>query len=214
MSDIKETTNETNNQGRIRQENKKRIMSAAETVFAKNGFRGSTTASIAEVAGLPKANIHYYFGTKEELYRAVVDDIVELWLSSFREITEEDDPASTLADYIRAKMELSRRRPFGSRVWASEILGGAKFTSDYISVEVKTWLENCETVIAGWIEDGRLTPIDPKALMYMIWATTQHYADFGAQIEILNGGKPLSDEQFLRAKETVTTVILRGVGAL
>ncbi|MBL4906386.1 MAG: TetR family transcriptional regulator C-terminal domain-containing protein [Sneathiella sp.] len=112
-------------QGRIRQENEKRILKAAEKIFAENGFRGATTAAIAEEAGLPKANIHYYFGTKSKLYRTVVDDIVELWLSSFREITAEDDPASTLTDYIRAKMELSKNRPEASRVFANELIRGA-----------------------------------------------------------------------------------------
>ena len=106
-------------QGRIRQENIERIMKAAEHVFAANGFRGATTAAIAEEAGLPKANIHYYFGTKAKLYRAVLDDIIALWLSSFRDIGENDDPATTLADYIRAKMELSQHRPNASKVFAA-----------------------------------------------------------------------------------------------
>jgi TetR/AcrR family transcriptional regulator len=49
--------------------------------------------------------------------------------------------------------------------------------------------------------------------MYMIWATTQHYADFGHQIKTLNGGVELSDEQFEEAKRTVTNIVLRGIGA-
>ena len=48
----------------------------------------------------------------------------------------------------------------------------------------------------------------------MLWATTQHYADFGHQIETLNGGKPLSDRQWREAKESVKAVILRGIGAV
>jgi TetR/AcrR family transcriptional regulator len=46
----------------------------------------------------------------------------------------------------------------------------------------------------------------------MIWATTQHYADFGHQITTLNGGQELSDAQFGRVKDEVTAIILRGVG--
>ncbi|MEM8120212.1 TetR family transcriptional regulator C-terminal domain-containing protein, partial [Pseudomonas aeruginosa] len=47
---------------------------------------------------------------------------------------------------------------------------------------------------------------------YMIWASTQHYADFGYQVEVLNGHQPLSDMQFERAVQTVTSVVLRGIG--
>lgn len=48
----------------------------------------------------------------------------------------------------------------------------------------------------------------------MLWATTQHYADFGHQIETLNGGRPLSDEDWAAATRSVKEIILRGVGAL
>jgi TetR/AcrR family transcriptional regulator len=46
----------------------------------------------------------------------------------------------------------------------------------------------------------------------MIWASTQHYADFGYQVALLNEGEPLSDSAFERAVQTVTSVILRGIG--
>ena len=47
----------------------------------------------------------------------------------------------------------------------------------------------------------------------MLWATTQHYADFGHQIETLNHGKPLSEEQWEAAKTSVKNIILKGIGA-
>ncbi len=47
----------------------------------------------------------------------------------------------------------------------------------------------------------------------MLRATTQHYADFGHQIETLSGGKALSERQWREAKESVKAVILRGIGA-
>jgi TetR/AcrR family transcriptional regulator len=46
----------------------------------------------------------------------------------------------------------------------------------------------------------------------MIWASTQHYADFGYQVQLLNGGEMLSDMAFESAMQTVTSVILRGIG--
>ena len=215
MSDTKEITTETNNQGRIRQENKKRIMSAAEKVFAENGFRGSTTASIAEVAGLPKANIHYYFGTKEELYRAVVDDIVELWLSSFREITEEDDPASTLADYIRAKMELSRNRPEASRVFANELIRGAPRIKPYLSGDLKDWVEAKSAILDKWISDGKMAPVDSTRLIFHIWAMTQTWADFEVQWScILGRQNGLEDADFEQATNSIITTILRNCGLM
>ena len=60
-----------NRRERRRQESEARILRAAEQVFAETGFSGATTADIAAKARLPKANVHYYFGTKERLYRRV-----------------------------------------------------------------------------------------------------------------------------------------------
>lgn len=212
----KEIAEETNSQGRIRQENRKRIISAAEKVFSQNGFRGSTTASIAEEAGLPKANIHYYFGTKEELYRAVVDEIVELWLSSFRDIHEGDDPATTLADYIRAKMELSKSRPEASRVFANELIRGAPRIRSYLAGDLKQWVEEKSAILDKWIEQGKMAPVDTTRLIFHIWAMTQTWADFEVQWASILGREndQLESQDFEQATNAIITTVLRNCGLL
>jgi TetR/AcrR family transcriptional regulator len=183
----------------IRQENEEQILAAAERVFADFGFKGATTARIAEIAKVPKANVHYYFSTKEALYRRIMEDVCDHWLEAALTFDNSSDPAFSL-------------RPYGSRLWAHEIIRGAKFSSDYISTTVKNWLDSRVVVIRGWINEGKMDDIEPYTLMYMIFATTQHYADFGRQIEIFNNDKPLSDAQFAEAKENVVRIILKGVG--
>ena len=66
--------------------------------------------------------------------------------------------------------------------------------------------------IQRWIDEGRMAPIDPRHLLYMIWATTQHYADFGDQIETLNAGRAFDDRQWRAATDSVKAIILRGIG--
>src|ERR687884_1733799 len=90
--------------GRIRRRNRARILAAAERIFAEKGYEGATTAAIAAAAGLPKSNLHYYFPTKEAVYRAVIDETLRLWLAAFDPIAADDDPADVLASYIRRKM--------------------------------------------------------------------------------------------------------------
>ena len=62
-------------QAEIRQANLQRILDAAEVVFSRRGLQGATIDEIAAGAGLPKANILYYFRSKQHLYRAVIDNI-------------------------------------------------------------------------------------------------------------------------------------------
>ena len=196
----------------IRRENEEAILLAAEKVFAEAGFGGATMQLIADVAGLPKANLHYYFATKEELYRSVVQNIFEIWLQAANCFDSAVGPVDGISAYIDAKMEISRRHPNGSKVWASEVMHGAPVLQDYMESTLREWTEGRIAIIRRWIEAGKMNPVDPRHLLYMLWATTQHYADFGHQIETLNGGKALSERQWRDAKENVKAVILRGIG--
>lgn len=199
--------------GGIRKENEAAILKAAEEVFAEYGFKGATTQMIAEKAGIPKANLHYYFPTKLALYRKVVDTIFQIWLASANSFDECDDPVEALTRYINEKMDISRAHPMGSKVWANEIIHKAPVIQDYLETTLREWTDSRIAVIRRWIDEGRISPVNPEYLLYMIWATTQHYADFGHQISTLNGGKPLSDEQFAQAKRDVVEIVLRGIGA-
>ena len=197
----------------IRRENQKLILSAAEKVFAEAGFGGATMQLIAERAGLPKANLHYYFPTKEALYREVVQNIFQIWLQAAAVFDAAPGPVEGIGAYIDAKMEISRRHPEGSKVWASEVMHGSPVIQDYLETTLRDWTTGRITVIQRWIGAGLMAPVNPRHLLYMLWATTQHYADFGHQIETLNGGKALSDRQWREAKASVKGIILRGIGA-
>lgn len=198
----------------IREENEKAILSAAETVFAESGFEGATTSRIARLAGIPKANLHYYFPTKEALYRRVLGRILHIWLEAADSFDACDSPVEALTRYIHAKMDLSRSHPMASKVWANEVIHGAPMIQDYLEGELTAWTDSRKAILLRWQEEGRIAKVDPIHLLYMIWATTQHYADFGHQVATLNGGQRLSDAQFERAKADVTTIILRGIGAI
>jgi TetR/AcrR family transcriptional regulator len=198
----------------IRQQNETLILQAAEKVFAEAGFGGATMQLIADVAGLPKANLHYYFATKEDLYRRVVQNIFEIWLHAADSMDQAAGPVEGIGAYIEAKMEISRRHPDGSKVWASEVMHGAPVIQDYLETTLREWTTGRAGLIQRWIDEGKMAAVNPEHLLYMLWATTQHYADFGHQSETLNDGAPLTDQQWRAAKDSVKSMILRGIGAV
>ncbi|MCA8276061.1 TetR/AcrR family transcriptional regulator [Burkholderia sp. AU30280] len=198
----------------IRESNEAHLLACAEAVFAERGLDGASTAMIAERAGLPKANLHYYFPTKLALYRRVLDDLFEDWHRAAGSFEADDDPVEAIGAYVRAKMALSRRRPLGSKVWANEIIHGAEHMQDILSERVKPWFDTRVKVIEGWIARGLLVPIDAHALMYLIWATTQHYADFDAQIRALSGKRALTQKAFDERTEQVVQLVIRACGAV
>jgi TetR/AcrR family transcriptional regulator len=187
------------------------ILRVAEEVFASLGFQGATMTEIGRRAGLPKANIHYYFSSKANLYRRVVDDVFNVWLKAADQFDDYDDPRKALTTYISAKMDLSRSRPNGSKVWANEIIHGAPMIRDYLESHLRQWCATREARIQSWIDRQMIRPVNPRFLLYMIWASTQHFADFDTQITILNEGKALSDDDFNEAKQTLIDVILNGL---
>jgi TetR/AcrR family transcriptional regulator len=201
---------ETKQQTRLRNEAK--ILHAAEIVFAESGYKGASISKIAEVAGVPKSNIAYYFESKENLYNTVINDIYSLWLNASNRMDNTDDPINALESYIHDKMDLARERPHGSKVWANEIIHGAPFIKPYIEGSLKEWIDSRSKILKRWMKEGHLIKMEPKTILYLIWSTTQHYADFSCQIEALNGNKELSDKQWADAKKTVTEIILRGIG--
>lgn len=195
-----------------RQALEQHILDAAETIFAERGFKGASMQAIADLAKLPKANLHYYFASKKNLYRSVLERIFAIWLEAAGAFEASDDPASALTSYVAGKMTISREHPAGSKVWAKEIMAGAPVIQDYLETTLVDWTSAREAAIQAWIEQGLISPIEPKHLLYLIWATTQHYADFQHQVETLNGGECLSDQAWNDITRNVTALVLRSVG--
>ena len=198
--------------GAIRQANEARILGAGERVFARAGFNGATMAAIADEAGLPKANLHYYFGSKAELYQAVLARTLHDWLVPMDGLVPEADPRSALAAYIRAKMAMGFERPDASRVFANELLHGAAELGALMRGELRDMVRRKARVIDAWIAAGRMAAVDSTHLFFTIWAATQTYADFDVQVCAVLGCAALDARERERATEHVVALILRGCG--
>jgi len=199
-------------QGQIRQSNQALILRAAEKVFARNGFSGATMAAIAEASGLPKANLHYYFGSKETLYRSLLSEILHDWLAPIGSIQTDAQPRPALENYIRAKMALSAERPDASRVFANELLHGAPIVGTLLRTELHKMVQEKSQVVQNWINQGKLAPVDPVHLFFTIWAATQTYADFDVQVCAVLGTSEIDAAAHARATQHTVDLILRGCG--
>ena len=198
--------------GRIRERNREKILQAAEEEFALNGYKGATIQNIAERAGLPKSNVLYYFSNKQRMYSAMFDDILGRWNKVFSDVRPEHDPAQAIASFIRTKVEMSRRYPLASRLFAMEIIQGAPFLMDHLRTNMREWVRGRAEVIQRWIDDGRMAEVDPVRLIFLIWSSTQHYADFQVQILMVENKAEYEQRDFDHAAEFLTEVILRGCG--
>lgn len=196
-------TTEPKKLSRIQQRNRELIMNAALDVFSQNGFRGATLDQIAEVSGLSKPNILYYFGGKEDIYINLLNNVLSTWSDPLKALNPGGDPVSEIISYIERKMEMSRKFPQESRLFANEIVQGGSRVRDHIVAEVRPLFEEKSAVIQKWVDDGKMAPVDPRHLIMSIWATTQHYSDFDAQIQEIFK----SDDQVLDQGTTYLTTL-------
>lgn len=197
---------------RIRARNEAAILTAAIDLFARKGFDGTRIAEVAEHSGLPKANVYYYFPAKEDIYRALIDRLLASWDTALEELQPERDPAEAIMAYIRAKLDYSRRFAAQSKLFANEILSGAKFLDKAGRGHVKQATRAKAAVIEGWIAAGRMAPIAIPHFFIMLWSTTQFYADFEVLACDAMEVSRLTKKDFEAAALAIGEIVLHGCG--
>ncbi|MBV1904412.1 MAG: TetR family transcriptional regulator C-terminal domain-containing protein [Marinosulfonomonas sp.] len=184
---------------RIQIKNTRAILEAALEVFSQHGFRGSTVDQIADAAGLSKPNLLYYFPSKEAIHLELLAGLMDTWLAPLHQLNTDGDPVDEIVGYVLRKLAMARELPRESRLFANEIVQGAPRIIDQIEGDLRDLVDEKCKVIRDWIKQGKLADVDPYHLIFSIWATTQHYADFDAQVRgILH---PKKDAHFADAAE-------------
>ncbi|MDQ0321387.1 TetR/AcrR family transcriptional regulator [Pararhizobium capsulatum DSM 1112] len=201
----------TQRRTRIQEEKEELILEAALEVFATHGFRGSTIDQIADVAGMSKPNLLYYFRTKEAMHRALIDRVLDSWLDPLREFDAEGNPVSEIRSYIRRKLEMARDFPRESRLFANEVLQGAPHILDELKGPLKELVDEKVEVIRSWTRAGKIAKCDPYHLIFAIWSTTQHYADFDVQVRSVLGQERSGEGRFEDAARFLERLFIDGL---
>ncbi|WP_296403583.1 TetR family transcriptional regulator C-terminal domain-containing protein [Psychrobacter sp.] len=196
----------------IRAENERAILKAAEAVFVAHGLKGATMQAIADLAGIPKANVHYYYQSKKKLYIAVLTSIVEDWNTGLEDIHEDSDPKQSLETFIRLKLDSAFNHPNHHKLFAVEVINGAPYLHQLMTTKMNQWAERKSAVIKSWYDQGKISINDPLQLLILIWTTTQRYAEFDTEILNLFGKDAYDDEDKKRVAEFLIPFILRGCG--
>lgn len=191
---------------RIQSQNEQIILDAALEVFSAYGYRGGTIDQIAARCGLSKPNLLYYFRRKDDIYEAVLERTLGDWLEPLRQLDATADPVTELTRYISAKLDMTFGNPAASRLFANEVLHGAPHIGPFLKGPLKELVEAKALVIRRWVAEGKLRPVEPTHFIFAIWAVTQHYADFAAQVEAIAGPPDRT-----RVRRAVLDILLGGV---
>jgi len=112
---------------------------------------------------------------------------MEVWLDPLYQIDPNGVALDELMRYVHRKLDMSFEYPRESRLFANEILQGAPRMTPHLETGLKALVDRTADMIQAWMDAGKLAPAEPRHLLFSIWATTQHYADFDAQVQVLTG---------------------------
>ena len=170
---------------RKRAEITERILEAALDVFSQYGFRGSTLDQISAASGISKPNLLYYFESKEAMHRALLTRLLDTWLDPLKAMNPDGEPIQEVTNYVRLKLHMARDYPRESRLSANEIIDGAPVIRSALEGELRNLVDEKAALMERWVSEGKIAEVNPRHLIFSIWATTQHYADFSAQIRLV-----------------------------
>ncbi len=206
------TQTKPNKKELTRVKNQTLILDAAEQLFSQLGYDGTSMSMVAKEAGVPKANILYYFKSKDGLYENVIDRIIAHWNLGLDNVTPEDDPARVLYHYIKSKVILAVNQPLQSRLFASEILRGAPYLQNYFRTNTRPWVKQKVDLFQAWIDANKMDNVDPYHLLFTIWSTTQYYADFQAEVLLVMNKLEYDETDVAQITQSTAHIILKGIG--
>jgi TetR/AcrR family transcriptional regulator len=207
-------TSKIKKSGEIRIKSRLKIIIAARTEFVLLGYKGATIQSIADRAKLPKANILYYFKTKENIYQAVLEETLQMWDEAIGEIVFDEGPKVAIEKFIAAKVRMSFKYPEASKIYAMEVIQGAHHLEEHTFEYQRQWVTQKAKLFQQWIDNGEMSNVDPVHLIFLIWSTTQHYADFATQILMILNKTDFEEGDEGKIIAFLSDIVLRGCGLI
>ena len=177
--------------------------------FFDRRFPGGDAGSDRRSGRSSKPNLLYYFPSKEAIYTELLSTLLDTWLDPLRALDGHGDPIDEITGYVLRKLEMSRDFPRESRLFANEIVQGAPRILDQIEGPLRDLVDQKAALMRSWSDQGRIADIDPHHLIFSIWATTQHYADFNVQVRGILGAR--GDAHFKDAATFLTALFRRAL---
>lgn len=188
------------------------ILDAAEEFFARKGFEATSLEEVGRAAGLSRGTPRYFFGSKEDLYRVVLERVfadARERVARSRAAASGAAPEVVIAEAVGGYMDFLASRPTFVRLAGWEALtGGRSFgeTPPHLA-----FVRDGLAVVGEELSRGTLRPADPaQILIDVVSLCFFPLAHADSLLEAL--GVDPYDPTFLEArKRHVVDLVLRGL---
>lgn len=195
---------------KLREFKEARILRETAKLVVTHGFQGTRMEDIARAVDIPRPNLYYYFPSRNHIYRRIINDLRSEWINALGQITADGEPREVIRSYIRAKIEFSRKHPAASKIFADEVIRGSGILTEAENEEIRRLTDDKCEVLERWMDEGRMDRLDPRHFFFLVWGSTQYYADFEQQVKNVLGVKRLTRAHFDMGVDTITHVVLKG----
>jgi TetR/AcrR family transcriptional regulator len=193
------------------------ILRAAVEEFAEQGFAGARMDSIAKAAGVNIALLFYYFKSKDLLYKAALEKILDSWRTRVLEaVKAPPTPRAKLLAYVATYFDFARAEsPASLRLVHQEILRQGGSISPHLTKLAQKHVKPIHVALRQIIRDGiaagDFTPFDPEHFVYSINGMMSSYFVSSSVIRILSGHDPWSKKCIEIRRQEVTKFIERAL---
>ncbi len=168
-----------------------KILDAAQDLFARRGYAGIGMREVAEVAGLGKSSLFHHFGSKAELYAAVVGRILDLFDRRLTAaLAAGGDPLLRFDRWIDALVDTFAQHPTSARLllrslFEDDELTGASEEEQHVDRTLKRLFSSVASLLEEGMQAGVFRRANvPHTLQSLVGLSVYHFAsgEFGEEM--------------------------------
>lgn len=181
------------------------LLAAAERIFAERGLAGARTEEIAAAAGVNKALLHYYFDTKEKLFRAVLEDLFQQLATRLRgPLSESREPRRALWAYLDQHFRFLVEHPNYPRLFQREIMSGGPRLHLVVRRYLQPIYAGLRRVLRAGIRGGDFRPVDVDNTVVSLIGLTVFYFAAAPVLNVVLKGDVYDPHRVAARKRAVT----------
>lgn len=191
---------------------RQRILDAALEIFSDEGFAGTTTREIAARAGVNLGLIKYYFGSKDALWRAVVDGVFAQLNTEIGDVAAQvAGGPEAIAAQVRTCIRFAARTPAFIRLMNDECKRKSPRMRWLVERHGRPLFEATTAVLARMRREGLVPDVPDVHLYYMFIGAAGLIFSQGPECQRLTGKDPTGDDRMIAAHaDAVVSLFIRG----
>ena len=184
---------------------REQLVQSARSVFARFGYKKTALDDIARESRKGKSTIYYYFKSKDDIFKAVIDAEADIRADAIAEqISRIDDPKQKLKTYIYIRMQTMKMVGNYYEAIKNDLLDNLYFVNSFRTDHFEDEIKQVKNMLLEGIEKGEFTISNPELTAKTI-VTILH----GFEVPLIQ--KNLSDEELQKSVDEMLNILFFGI---